>query len=95
MDLRTLQQHKGPQNVVLGEGKGVSELCLRGEVRDSIDLLLLKHVVDQLRGTNDALHELVVSIVLDLVQVLQAGAVVQSVQVHLERGGKKRKIRER
>jgi len=85
MDLRTLQQHKGPQNVALGEGKGVSELYLRGEVHDSVDLLLLKHVADRFRGTNVAPHDLVAFIVLDLVQFLQAGAIVQSVQAHLER----------
>ena len=59
-------------------------MCLRGEMHDGVNLLLLKHVIHQLRGTNVALYELVVFIVLDLVQVLQTGAIVKSVQVHLK-----------
>jgi hypothetical protein len=52
-------------------------------VHDRVNLFLFKHVVHEVRGTDVALDKLVVFVVLDFVQILQTGAVVQSVEVDL------------
>jgi len=88
VDFRALQEDVRPQNVVLREGEGVAEAVvhvgLGRKVHDRVNLFLFKYVVHEVRGTDVALDKLVVFVVLDFVQILQTGAVVQSVQVDLK-----------
>ena len=54
---------------------------LRGKVHDRVDLLGLEHKVHEVRGADVALDELVVGQLRDLVEVLDARAVVEPVEV--------------
>jgi len=80
-----------PQNIVLRERervpKAIVHVGLRGEVHDGVYLLLLQHIVDQVRGADVPFHELVVFVVLDLIEVFEARAVIQSIEIHLLSGG--------
>ena len=54
---------------------------LRREVHDRVDLLRLQHVVDEVRRADVALDELVVRQRRDLLEVREARAVVEAVEV--------------
>jgi len=79
MNLGTLEKDVSSHNIVLSELKGISkgvvDVSLSSEMHNSINLLILQHEVDQIGAANVALDELVVGIVLDLIQVLQARAI--------------------
>lgn len=66
-------------DVVLCELERIPErvihVGLRRKVHDGINLFSLDHEVDQIGAADVALHELVVGVVLDLVQVGEARAV--------------------
>ena len=72
-------------HVVLCEGERVSEAVvhvrLRGGVDDRVDLLRLDHILEQVGGQQIALDELVILAFLDFVQVAQAAAVIELVEV--------------
>jgi len=81
--LGRLQQDVGSVNVGLGEGEGVAEgvvnVCLGGEVHHGIDLLLREDVVDEVGTLDVALDELEIGQILDILQILEAGAVIELV----------------
>mmetsp|Transcript_5044 Transcript_5044/g.11863 ORF Transcript_5044/g.11863 Transcript_5044/m.11863 type:complete len:377 (-) Transcript_5044:10-1140(-) len=86
MNLRRLQKNVRAVDVVLRElervAEGVVDMRLGGEVHDGVDLLRLEDVVHQVGRADIALDELVVRAVVQAVQVLQAGHVIELVEVH-------------
>ena len=59
----------------------VVDVRLRREVHDRVDLLRLQNVVDEVRRADVALDELVVRQRRDLLEVREARAVVEAVEV--------------
>ena len=63
-----------PQDIVLGERervpKAIIDMGLRRKVHNGVNFLFFQHIVDQVGRADVPLHELVVLVVLDLVQVV-------------------------
>ena len=85
MHLRGFQQDVRAEDVVPRELERVAErvvdVRLRREVHDRVDLLRLQNVVDEVRRADVALDELVVRQRRDLLEVREARAVVEAVEV--------------
>ena len=83
--LRGLEQHVRAEDVVPRELERVAErvvdVRLRREVHDRVDLLRLQDVVDEVRRADVALDEFVVRQRRDLLEVREARAVVEAVEV--------------
>lgn len=98
---RGLEQHVRAEDVVLRElervTEGVVDVGLGREVHDRVDLLRLQHEVHQVGAADVALHELVVGVVLDLVEVGQARAVcgVKMSVKERDEGREERRVRTR
>ncbi len=61
--------------------EGVIDVGLGGKMHDCVNLLRQDNVADEVAGADVSLDELVVGIRLKLLDVLEAGAVVQAVEV--------------
>ena len=83
--LGRFQQHVRAEDVVPRELERVAErvvdVRLRREVHDRVDLLRLQNVVDEVRRADVALDEFVVRQRRDLLEVREARAVVEAVEV--------------
>lgn len=73
----------GAVDVGLGEGEGVTErvvnVGLGGEMHHGIDLLLREDVVDEVGTLDVALDELEIGQILDVLEIVKAGAVIELV----------------
>lgn len=91
-----LEQDVGAVDVGLGEGEGVTErvvnVGLGGEMHHGIDLLLGEDVVDEVGTLDVALDELEIGQILEVLEIVEAGAVIELV-IHDDCGkARKRKI---
>ena len=79
------EENMGSQDVGLSEREGVSEgvidMGLGSEVHNGIDLLGDNDVANEIRRTDVAFDKLVVGVLLQLGDVLCAGAIVQAIKV--------------
>ena len=77
MDLWSVAQHSERQRQAQ-----LTNVCLRSEMHDGIDLLGAEDVVDKIAGRDVALHELVVLVLADLdSNILEARAIGEAVEV--------------
>lgn len=81
--LGRLEQDVGAVDVGLGECEGVTErvvnVSLGGEMHNGVDLLLLEDVVDEVGTLDVALDELEIGQILDVLEIVEAGAVIELV----------------
>lgn len=81
--LGTLEKNVSSNNVGVCKGKRVSKrvvnMCLSGKVKDCIDFLFSQDKSDKISSGNVTLDELVIGQSIQLVKILEARAVIQTI----------------